>query len=398
MNRTLLLLVLLLLISCGGWWVWRYYLQMGVSDGLEPGKAIVVTETTGELQQRIQPVEYKVEKVVGDLVVPWSIVFTSPERMLVAERPGKVREVLSGELQPKPLAVFSEVSNKSEEGLMGMALDPNYEQNKYLYLCIAYDSGDSTVDKVIRVTDQNGTLEEEKILLDDIPAAQYHAGCRLRFGPDGKLYVSTGDATDRQLAQDLSTLAGKMLRLNPDGSIPKDNPYPNTYIYSFGHRNPQGFDWHPVSQTLIATEHGPSGFDGPGGGDEVNLIQPGANYGWPVVSHEESSEGMVDPLLVFTPAIAPASGMFYAGTVFPQFTNTYLFGMLKGEGILQVIFDESEPGKVVSYQKLPGITVGRVRDVVEGPDGFIYFTSSNRDSRGTAKEGDDWVYRLVPTL
>ncbi len=331
-----------------------------------------------------------------NLKVPWSLVFTSPNRLLVTERPGIVKEIVDGKLSNTPLRQFSEVSNKIEEGLMGMVLHPDYEHNRYVYLCLAYQTDGKIFDRVVRVTDHNQTLDEDVSIIDKLPAAQFHAGCRLRIGPDTKLYISTGDAFNRKIAQDLQSYGGKILRLNLDGSIPEDNPFPNSPVYSYGHRNPQGFDWQPTTGLMIETEHGPSGTDGPGGGDEVNHIEAGKNYGWPVVSHLNSNPGMVDPLIVFTPAVAPASGMFYRGNVFPQFTNTFLFGLLKGQGIIQVTFDPQNLGKVSSYQKLGGINVGRVRDIVEGPDGLIYFTTSNQDGRGKPQAGDDKIYRLVP--
>lgn len=338
---------------------------------------------------------YKVEPFVSELQVPWSFVFTSDSRVIVTERPGRIRVIEAGKLLPEPLRVFQEVSSKIEEGLMGMTLDPDYESNRFLYLCMAYETeAGELYDKVVRVKDMGNSLEEDKIIIDEIPAAAFHAGCRVDFGPDRKLYISTGDSTDTDLPQKLDSLAGKILRINSDGTFPADNPFPNSAVFSYGHRNPQGFDWHPVSGSLIATEHGPSGNDGPGGGDEVNLIEAGHNYGWPEVSHQETKTGMVDPLVVFTPAVAPASGMFYSGDVFPQLKNTFLFGMLRGEGIMQVVFDEMD--QVVTYKKLSEVEVGRVRDIVEGPDGYIYFTTSNRDGRGKPRSSDDQIYRLVP--
>lgn len=375
-------------------WFCYSYLKIGRSTSLEPGKPVFVFETATPSNQTAVP--YVIEPFVSNLRVPWSIVFTSPTRILVTERPGRLRVIENGVLKPEPLRTFPEVSNDSEEGLMGMTLDPGYSTNHFVYLCIAYTNADQSKDKVVRYTDTGTALQNDTILLNDIPAAQFHAGCRLRFGPDKKLYISTGDATNKKTAQDTASLGGKILRINPDGSIPSDNPFPNSPVYSYGHRNPQGFDWHPVSNMLVATEHGPSGNDGPGGGDEVNSIKKGSNYGWPVVSHEKSQEGMVDPLLVFTPAVAPASGMFYRGQTFPQFTNTFLFGALKGTGIIQVVFAAEGTEKIVSYQKIEGVDVGRVRDVVEGPDGLIYFTTSNQDGRGKPQPGDDKLYRIVP--
>lgn len=399
--------VVLLFLFClglGVWWISKNYLLIGVTSPLEPGKVFNLSNPPGspgatDVKSNTQTasVSYRVESFAEGLQVPWSMVFTAPNRLLVTERPGIVRQVVDGKLLAEPVRSFPEVSQESEEGLMGMVLDPEYATNKQLYLCVAYQADGKTFDKIIRVTDAGTTLNQDTMILDKIPAAQFHAGCRLRIGPDNKLYISTGDATNKQIAQDLQSLGGKILRLNLDGSIPADNPFPNSLVYSYGHRNPQGFDWQPDTNIMVATEHGPSGNDGPGGGDEVNLITAGQNYGWPVVSHTNSKVGMVDPLLVFTPAIAPASGMFYRGTVFPQFTNTFLFGALKGQGMIQVVFNPDQPGKVASYQKLPQIEVGRIRDVMEGPDGLLYFTTSNRDGRGSVKPGDDKIYRLVPT-
>lgn len=385
-----------------------------VSSDVNPGLSSPQTAQPPELSEKQSqpsefqnPVDYAVESVATGLSVPWSLVFTTPNRMLITERPGRVRVIENGILQEQPIRTFPEVLTTSEEGLMGMTLDPNYEQNKHLYMCVAYEKSQTDTTrtisgntdgavKVLRVTDTGTSLEDDTIIIDNIPAARFHAGCRVRFGPDGKLYISTGDATNKESAQDLNSLAGKMLRLNFDGSIPNDNPFANSPIFSLGHRNSQGFDWHPQTGMLVATEHGPTGNDGPGGGDEVNIILEGRNYGWPIVSHEKSQAGLTDPALIFTPAVAPASGMFYSGTVFPQLKNTFLFGALRGEGIIQIVFNQFDTTQITSYQKLAGIEVGRVRDIVQGPDGLIYFTTSNTDSRGRPRTGDDQVMRFVP--
>lgn len=341
-------------------------------------------------------VSWKVEEVVRNLEVPWSMVFTSPSRLLIAERPGRLRVVENGQLLSTPLHVFSEVSSTSEEGLMGLTLDPDYQTNKFLYVSYAYPVGEELVVKIVRFTDENTRLSQEKLILDKIPAARNHAGNRLRFGPDGKLYSTTGDATERRLAQDLSSLAGKILRMNPDGSVPTDNPFPDSLVFSYGHRNPQGLDWQPITNNLVAAEHGPSLFDGPAGGDEVNLIKSGQNYGWPIISHEKTRDGLQTPLQLYTPAEAPASGMFYrSGALLPQFQNNYFFGALKGEGLIRLIFDPQNPDRIQSQEKLFFQEYGRIREVTEGPDGAIYFSTSNRDGRGKMQAGDDKIFRIV---
>jgi aldose sugar dehydrogenase len=339
--------------------------------------------------------EYKIEPFVSNLEVPWSIVFTSPTRILVNERPGRLRVIENGKLAEKPLREFPETSNNSEEGLMGLCLDPDYAANKYIYLSYAYERDGDLLVRVMRFKDNGNILSEDKNIFDNLPAERYHAGCRLRFGPDKMLYITTGDAGDRQFAQDINKLHGKILRINADGTIPSDNPFPNSPVWSYGHRNPQGIDWYGNSNIMWSTEHGPSGFDGPGGGDEVNVIERGKNYGWPIVSHTDNKDGFVTPLLVFTPAEAPASGMFYKSGTLPEFKNTFLFGCLKGQGIMKVTVDPYDPTKQLSFEKI-ATTYGRIRDITEGPDGYIYFSSSNKDGRGSPKDGDDKIYRIIP--
>ncbi|MEP7147141.1 MAG: PQQ-dependent sugar dehydrogenase [bacterium] len=338
---------------------------------------------------------YEIKVVTEKIFVPWSIVFTDKDRMLVTERIGKLRIIQNGNLIDKPLKVFDEVSSNGEEGLMGLALDPDYRNNKLIYVSYAYGKNEKLKVKVMRYKDDGDALTGEKLIIDNLPAERYHAGCRIKFGPDGKLYITTGDAGERQLAQDINTLYGKILRLNSDGTIPTDNPFPDNPVWSYGHRNSQGIDWYPGTNTMYETEHGPSGFDGPGGGDEVNVIIKGGNYGWPVVSHEESKEGMISPVLEYTPAIAPASGMIYKSDSIPEFKNNLFFGCLRGNGIMRVIINDKNPSKVISGELLPEADFGRIRDIVEGPDGAIYFSTSNKDGRGNPRDGDDKIYKIV---
>ncbi|HKG23951.1 MAG TPA: PQQ-dependent sugar dehydrogenase [Blastocatellia bacterium] len=340
--------------------------------------------------------QFRVETVASGLEVPWSIAFAPDGRILFTERPGRLRVIENGTLRPEPLASIAGVEASGESGLMGLALHPRFAENHLLYLAYAYSAGEQKV-RVERYRESNGALSERRTIIEDIPAARFHAGTRLRFGPDGKLYVTTGDAGKRELAQQLGSLAGKTLRLNDDGTVPQDNPFVNqqgarSEIWSYGHRNSQGLDWQPGSGLMFQTEHGPSGFDGPNGGDEVNVVERGKNYGWPAVHHEESRPGMEPPLLVYTPAVAPASGMFYRGAAFREFQGSLLFGALKGEAIIRVVLDGR---RVVSQERLFEGEYGRIRDVAEGPDGAIYFSTSNRDGRGQRAEGDDRIIRLV---
>lgn len=338
---------------------------------------------------------YKIEVFAENLYVPWSIVFTEDNRMLVTERNGSLRIILNGKLIEKPLKVFGEVSSNGEEGLMGLVLDPDYENNKLIYVSYAYEMNDEMKVKVVSFKDNGNELSNEKLIIDNIPAERYHAGCRLRFGPDSKLYITTGDAGEMELVQDLNSLYGKLLRINTDGTVPSDNPFPGNPVWSYGHRNSQGIDWYPGTDILYSTEHGPSGFDGPGGGDEVNIIVKGGNYGWPEVSHKKSKDGMISPALEFTPAIAPASGMFYKSDSIPQFKNNFFFGCLRGKGIMRVIIDDKDPLKIITYEKMGDIDYGRIREITEGPDGAIYFSTSNRDGRGNIRKGDDKIYRII---
>jgi glucose/arabinose dehydrogenase len=341
-------------------------------------------------------VSFKVEKVAGGLQVPWSIVWAPDGRLIFTERPGRVRVIENGTLRPQPLFVVPDVEESGESGLMSIALHPQFNSNRFIYIAYAYSSGGTRV-RVVRYREAPEGFVDRKVIIEDIPAAQFHAGCRIAFGPDGKLYVTTGDATRRELAQRLDSLAGKTLRLNDDGSVPQDNPFVGQQnarpeIWSYGHRNAQGMDWQPGSNLMFQTEHGPSGFDGPGGGDEVNIVERGKNYGWPLVHHKDTRPGTEPPLLEYTPACAPASGAFYNGSAFPQFKGNFFFGCLRGERLIRVVLDGR---RVVSQEDLIK-DYGRIREVAEGPDGNLYFSTSNRDGRGKPASDDDRILRLAP--
>jgi glucose/arabinose dehydrogenase len=347
-------------------------------------------------------VRFRVETVIGGLTVPWGIVFTPDGRMIFTERPGRVRVFENGKLRAEPLYTVADVEPTGESGLMGLTLHPQFADNHLLYLAYAYRTGDGELRvRVVRFRETGTTLTDRKLIIEDIPAAQFHAGTRLRFGPDGKLYITTGDATTRDIAQQLNSLGGKTLRLNDDGTVPPDNPFFNERgarpeIWTYGHRNSQGLDFQPGSNLMFQTEHGPSGFDGPGGGDEVNIVERGKNYGWPLIHHTQTRGGLESPLLEYTPAVAPSGATFYRGTNpngFAQFKGNFFFACLRGEAIIRVVLDGR---RVVSQERLLEHQYGRIRDVVEGPDGALYFATSNRDGRGSPARDDDRIMRLVP--
>jgi len=342
-------------------------------------------------------VKFRVETVVSGLEVPWSIVWTPDGRMIFTERPGRVRVFQNGKLQSQPLFVVPDVEPSGESGLMSLALHPQFASNHWLYLSYAY-KGDGQRVRVVRYREGVSGFADRRVIIEDIPAAQFHAGCRLRFGPDGKLYITTGDATERELAQRLDSLAGKTLRLNDDGSVPPDNPFigqanARPEIWTYGNRNGQGIDFQPGTNLLFETEHGPSGFDGPGGGDEVNILEKGKNYGWPLIHHTATRAGLESPLLEYTPACAPGSGSFYRGAAFPEFKGNFFFGCLAGKRLIRVVLDGR---RVVSQENLLAGQYGRIRDVAEGPDGNLYFSTSNRDGRGSPASDDDRIIRLTP--
>jgi glucose/arabinose dehydrogenase len=357
-----------------------------------PGRGAGEVETSAQSQT-----SFKVETVIPNLEIVWSIVWAPDGRMIFTERPGRVRVFENGKLRSQPLFTVPDVEPKGESGLMSVVLHPQFAANHLLYLSYAYNTGGQLV-RVVRYRETPNGFTDRKVIIENIPAAQFHAGCRLRFGPDGKLYITTGDATQRELGQRMDSLAGKILRLNDDGTVPSDNPFVSQAqarpeIWTYGHRNSQGIDWQPRTNLLWETEHGPSGFDGPGGGDEVNIIERGKNYGWPVIHHRMTHEGMESPILEYTPACAPASGMFYRGSSFPQFRGNFFFGCLVGERIIRVAMNGRT---VVSQENLLEKKYGRIRDIAEGPDGLIYFSTSNRDGRGRPAQDDDRIMRLVP--
>ncbi len=341
---------------------------------------------------------FRIETVASGLEMPWGFVWLPNNDLLFSERPGRVRIIEKGKLRVEPVFTVPDVEPTGESGLMDITLHPDFGKNGFVYLAYSYNQEGKRV-KVVRYKYLDGKFTDPRTIVDDVPGAPNHSGMRCRFGPDGKLYVTTGDSTDWNLAQKLDSLAGKTLRLNDDGSVPNDNPFvgqkgARPEIWSYGHRNAQGLVWQPGTGLMFQTEHGPSSFEGKGsGGDEVNIVERGYNYGWPEIHHNEKRDGMVSPLLEYSPACAPGSAMFYTGSAFHAFKGNFFFGCLRGARIIRVTLDGR---KVIAQENLLEGVVGRIREMEQGPDGYIYFSTSNRDGRGSPAKDDDRIMRLVP--
>jgi glucose/arabinose dehydrogenase len=341
--------------------------------------------------------ELDVEVVVSDLATIWAIDFAPDGRIFLTERSGRIRTVRDGRLDPEPWMSL-EVVEVAESGLLGLALDPDFARNGYVYVAYTYATGDGGLqNRLVRLREDpvTGRGAFDTVLLDDVRGGRVHDGGRVEFGPDGKLYWTMGETGSPELAQSLDTWNGKILRINPDSSIPGDNPFPASPIYSYGHRNPQGLAWQPGTGRLYATEHGPSGQQSCC--DEVNEIQPGMNYGWPRVSGEQTAEGTIPPIIQSGPnrdtTWAPGGATFVTGG---SWAGSLLFVGLRGEALYRLTLDPSNPTEVSSFEPLLRGQYGRLREVAEAPDGTLYLATSNRDGRGNPRSGDDRLLRITP--
>ena len=328
------------------------------------------------------PVEVETTVVAAGLEAPWDLVFTPDGEALVSERDSSRLLSIDSSGNVEELQRLPE-NGTGEGGLLGIALSPNYESDGYIY---AYYTTD-TDNRVTRFR----LGEDPEPILTGIPVLTYHNGGRIAFGPDGNLYVGTGDAGETSNSQDLNSLGGKILRVTPDGDVPADNPFSNSPIYSYGHRNVQGLAWDEGGQ-LYATEFGQNRYD------EVNRIQPGGNYGWPAVEGEGgffASGEYIDPIATWaTSEASPSGAAILKNGAIPQWEGSFFMAALRGQRLYRLALEPS--GTVTEQEELLSGQAGRLRHVVQAPDGSLWVLTSNRDGRGTPIATDDRILRLAP--
>jgi glucose/arabinose dehydrogenase len=323
--------------------------------------------TTEPPAESSEPFEVVAEK----LRVPWVIEFAG-DVIYVSEREGNVVRIDGDKTTRQTVNLTKSVHGRGEGGFLGFLLAPDFEETQEAYAYHTYQEDGQTLNRVVLLKQNGDKWDEVRALLEGIPGASNHDGGRMAYGPDKLLYITTGDAQERELAQDKNSLAGKILRMTLDGKVPADNPFPNSYVYSYGHRNPQGMAWTDDG-VMLATEHGPSGT--PGGHDEINVIEPGGNYGWPAVYGDQTQSGMIPPVYhTGEPAIAPSGATI-------DDRNRMLIATLLGSALYR--YDPASKDMSIVFEG-----EGRLRDV-KIKDGRIYVITNNTDGRGTPGKTDD---------
>ncbi len=325
----------------------------------------MVTACASSDEQTTAPNEGSADVIVENLQIPWEIV-KSGETFYMTEREGTIAKYEDGKLDREEIMLDKPLLTKGEGGLLGIELYPDFSESGKAFVYHTYEEDGQTVNRVIEATKSDNGWNETNELISGIPGSLYHNGGRIKIGPDEKVYITTGDATNPDLAQDKTSLAGKILRMNQDGSIPDDNPFANSYVYSYGHRNPQGLAWDDGGQ-LYSSEHGDSAHD------EINKIVPGENYGWPVIEGDEEQEGMTSPMYHSGKDTWAPSGIVIKD-------QTLYAATLRGNEVRSFALDENNSETVISG-------FGRLRSLYY--DDSLYAVTNNTDGRGNASEKDD---------
>jgi glucose/arabinose dehydrogenase len=329
-----------------------------------------------ENSEQIENNDKAIEIIAENLSVPWDIVQLLDGDLLISERNGTIKRIGQTPFE----YTISEVKETAEGGLLGMVLHPNFQQNNYIYLYMTVESSVGLQNQIVRYTFINNDLRDKIVIFDSIPGANTHDGGKIIFGPDGYLYASTGDANNADSAQDINALSGKILRITEDGDIPSDNPFGNA-VYSYGHRNPQGLVWDSENR-LWATEHGRSGARS--GFDELNRIEKGVNYGWPIIEGDEEREGMRGPVAHSGPdeTWAPGGIAYADGELY--------FTGLRGARLYQASIIDNDN---VSIKTHFAREYGRLRASTIAGD-YLYISTSNKDGRGNPAVNDDRVIKI----
>lgn len=342
---------------------------------------------------------YELRKIAGPLVLPWSVAFLPDGRMLVTERPGRLRMIEGDRLLPDAIAGTPEVLSGGHAGLLDVLVDQDFPKTHLLFLSYMHGTREASTIRVIRARLDGMSLVDKQVIFDSRPALKGvdMIGGRLAFGPDGLIYLTLGEHMQMEHAQDLLNDGGKIVRFTTDGTIPDDNPFVGRTdalpeIYSYGHRNPQGLISNAGDGLVWALEHGPKG------GDELNVITSGGNYGWPlvtyginydgtVISDRTSAPGMIDPIYKWVPSVAPSSLVSYSGNVMPEdWQGNFLIGTLVGECLVRL---QLSNGMVVKEERYLHHKIGRIRDVAVAADGYIYLLTDGTEAS---------LYRLEPSI
>ena len=334
---------------------------------------------------------FRAKTLVSGLEHPWAMAFLPDGRILVTERAGRLRVIKNEQLNPQAIAGLPEIAAIGQGGLLDIVLHPDHDKNRWLYFSYSEPGTGGSGTAVARARLEGMRLNDMEVIfrLEPKSGGGRHFGSRLVFDRQGYLYITVGDRGERDRAQDLNDHAGSVIRLHDDGRVPDDNPFADRPdakggIFSYGHRNSQGLALHPQTGALWLHEHGPRG------GDELNIIQPGRNYGWPVITYGVEymggfkigegthKAGMEQPLYYWNPSIAPSGMAFYTGDKFPQWRGNLFIGALKFQLLARLVLQD---GQVVKEERLLEKELGRIRDVRNGPDGYLYLLTDARDGR-----------------